>query len=93
MKTSAKQSLEGVISDNKSFIKAYSEDGNIKEYFEGDLENDPNAHYFYLTDEEREEWDMNPDSHERLITPVHELLDQYDISIDEYIGKCVDPAY
>lgn len=93
MKSTIKTQLEASIRDNAKFIKAYSDDGNIKAYYASNMEQNPNEYYWYLTDEEAELYDSNIDSRGELMDPVWDLLEEYNMPIDKYFGEIIEPAY
>lgn len=95
MKTSIKTLLESHIKDNKGYIKSYTEDGNIKEYLNGDLDAmGDNGFFWYLTNEEIEIWESGNEAEiERLSQQVMDLIYEYNLPIEEYLGEPVEPTY
>lgn len=93
MKSNIKSLLDAVIRDNKTHIRAYTPDGNIREYLAADFKAQDQGHAWYLTDEEIELWDNSEVEAERLINEVWALLDQYNKPIEEYLGEKIEPAY
>jgi phosphoribosyl-ATP pyrophosphohydrolase len=91
MKNNIKTLLEAAISDNKSYIKSFTENGNIREYFESDYGN--HGPSWYLTEEEIELWENSESERERLNNEILDLLYQYNVPIDTYLNENVTPAY
>lgn len=82
MKASALQLAKQIVNDNKQFIE-----GNIAEYMIFEVDSNDNNFYQYLTDEEIEEMNGNPEKFRELGEQVYEMLRSnfnYDISEFEY---------
>lgn len=82
MKASALQLAKQIVNDNKSFIE-----GNIAEYMIQEVDSNDSNFYQYLTDEEIEEMNGNPEKWNELGEQVYEMLRSnfnYDISEFEY---------
>lgn len=93
MKSNIKSLLDAAIRDNKRHIRAYTSDGNIREYFAADFNAQDQGHTWYLTDEEIELWDNSEAESEKLINQIWELLEQYNMPVEQYLGEKVEPAY
>jgi hypothetical protein len=94
MKTSIKTLFESSIRDNKSFIKAYSETGNIKEYYAGNIEQNEDDILFYLSDEEIEFCENHPeDECAHIYDKVWDFIYSYDMTVEDFLGEKVEPAY
>jgi len=82
MKSSALQLAKQIVNDNKSFIE-----GNIAEYMIQEVDSNDSNFFQYLTDEEIEEMNGNPEKWNELGEEVYEMLRtnfNYDISEFEY---------
>jgi len=78
MKNSALQIAEVIVHDNKRFIT-----GNIAEYMIQEVDANNENFYQYLTDEEIEEMNGNPEKWNELGEQVYKMLNKnfnYDIS-------------
>jgi hypothetical protein len=94
MKTSIKTLFEASIRDNKSFIKAYTETGNIKDYYAGNIEANQDDIFWYLSSEEIEFCENHSDSDcAHIYDEVWDLIYSYDIPVEEFLGEEVEPAY
>jgi hypothetical protein len=79
MKNSALQLAKQIVNDNKSFIK-----GNISEYMIQEVDTNKNNFYQYLTDEEIEEMNDNPEKWNELGKEVYTMLrENFDFDITE----------
>ena len=80
MKNSALQLAKQIVQDNKQFIE-----GNIAEYMIQEIESDNNNFYQYLTDEEIEEMNGNPEKWNKLSEEVYRMLhENFDYHISEF---------
>ena len=80
MKNSAKQIAKQIVNDNKQYI-----DGNIAEYMIQEVDANENNFYQYLTDEEIEEMNGNPEKWNELGKQVYSMLrENFDYNIEEF---------
>ncbi|WP_159522825.1 hypothetical protein [Sunxiuqinia indica] len=80
MKHSALQLARQIVNDNKQYI-----DGNIAEYMILEVDSNDNNFYQYLTDEEIEEMNGNPEKWNELGEEVHAMLrENFDFDITEF---------
>ena len=80
MKKSALQLAKQIVNDNKQFIQ-----GNIAEYMIQEVDSNENNFYQYLTDEEIEEMNGNPEKWNQLREEVYMMLKQnFDYDISEF---------
>ncbi|WP_196890362.1 hypothetical protein [Aureivirga marina] len=108
MKSSIKQLINQIAKDNASYIKSHNEEGNIAEYLKEDIYGTDNSIHQYLTDKENEEFEKTVFDFEdeedfanhqagkltKLVDEVVEFIESnFNISIDEFLGEEVDPAY
>lgn len=81
MKKSALQLAKQIVNDNKPFIE-----GNIAEYMIREVDSDNNNFFLYLTDEEIEEMNGNPDKWYELGEEVYAMLRQnFDYDISDFV--------
>ena len=80
MKNSALQLAKQIVNDSKSFIE-----GNIAEYMIQEVDANENNFYQYLTDEEIEEMNGNPEKWNELGEEVYTMLrENFDFDISEF---------
>lgn len=80
MKNSALQLAKQIVHDNKSFIE-----GNIAEYLIQEVDANENNFYQYLTDEEIEAMNGNPEKWHELGEEVYTMLRKnFDFDITEF---------
>lgn len=80
MKNSALQLARQIVNDNKQYI-----DGNIAEYMIQEVDSNENNFYQYLTDEEIEEMNGNPEKWNELGEQVYSMLrENFDYDITEF---------
>ena len=94
MKNSIKTLFESCIEDNKHFIKSYTEDGNIYDYFAGNIEQDQNIMLWFMNDEEIEFCENHSTGEcSHIYEKIWDFLAEYNCSIDYFLGENVEPAY
>jgi hypothetical protein len=81
MKNSALQIAKAIVHDNKQFIE-----GNIAEYMIQEIEVNDNNFFQYLTDEEIEQMNGNPEKWEGLGNQVYKMIkDNFNYPIHEFV--------
>lgn len=81
MKSNIKQQIESLIHDNKQYIIEFG--GNIYQYLHADFAAQDQGQYWYLTDEEIQEWESGDEEvREKYINQITDLIEQYDYQIE-----------
>jgi len=94
MKNSIKTLFESSIRDNKRYIKAYSETGNIKDYYAGNIEANQDDIMWYLSDEEIYFCDNNTeDEYTHIYDEVWDFIYSYNMPVEDFLGEKIEPAY
>ena len=77
-----KTQIDLIISDNKEYIRSYTEQGNVLKYLHNDFSENENGHHLYLTDEEIQFWgNACQDDRVYLINEIEDFLKQYDYNL------------